>query len=322
MTTKNWNEFQRAIFEDVASGEGHTFVSARAGTGKTTTIVEALNHTGRARTLLMAFNSSIATELRARAPKETTVLTFHSFGLRAIGSAFGRPVVDGDKVIGEVARRLDFERPEERAIGFAISRVVSLAKGTLAQDEEEIGALLDAFGILDSAECDEDDFERVVNLAADMLVWSRGETNVIDFDDMIWLPHTLGLRLPTYDRVFVDEAQDLNAAQIAISLRAVSKGGRITAVGDDRQAIYTFRGADSEAVTKIVKELGAKVLPLSVTYRCGKKIVAQVQRIVPDFRAAETNPEGIVRYEAPDKMVEQIKGGDFKIGRASCRERV
>ena len=318
MTTKNWNEYQRAIFEDVRSGEGHTFVSARAGTGKTTTIIEALNHTGKARTLLMAFNSSIAIELRARAPKETSVLTFHSFGLRAISSAFGRPDVDKDKVIAEVARRLDFEKGEERAIGFAVARVVSLAKGTLAQDEEEIGALLDAFGILDSAECDEKDFERVVNLAADMLVWSRAQTSVIDFDDMVWLPLTLGLRLPTFDRVFVDEAQDLNAAQIAISVRAVKAGGRIIAVGDDRQAIYTFRGADSEAVTKIVKELSAKVLPLSTTYRCGKKIVAQVQRIVPDFRAAETNPEGIVRYEAPDKMLGQIKGGDFLLSRTNA----
>jgi superfamily I DNA/RNA helicase len=318
-TTRNWNQYQQAIFETVREGEGHTFVSARAGTGKTTTIVEALRHVPAGnRTLLMAFNGAIATELRARAPRETTVLTFHSFGLRAVGAAFGRPEVDGDKVIGEVARRLDFEKPEERAIGYAVSRAASLAKGTLAKDEEEIGNLIDAFGILDASEVDDGAFDRVVSLTADMLVWSRGVTNVIDFDDMIWLPLTLGLRIPTYDRVFIDEAQDLNGSQIAISLKAVKRGGRIVAVGDDRQAIYTFRGADSEAVSRIVNELEAKTLPLSTTYRCGKAICREVQRIVPDFQAADSNPEGIVRYETPEKMVEQIRGGDFLLSRTNA----
>jgi len=318
-TTRNWNEYQQAIFSDVEGGEGHTFVSARAGTGKTTTIVEALRRVPPgSRTLLMAFNSSIATELRARAPREANVLTFHSFGLRALGAAFGRPEVDGDKVIGEVARRLDFEKGEERAIGYAVSRATSLAKGTLAQDEKEIGDLLDAFGILDASEVDERSFDRVVNLTADMLMWSRSVTNVIDFDDMIWLPLTLGLRIPTYDRVFIDEAQDLNAAQIAISLKSIKKGGRIVAVGDERQAIYTFRGADSQAVGRIVGELAAKTLPLSVTYRCGKSIVKEVQSIVPDFRAADSNAEGVVRYETGDNMVKQIKGGDFLLSRTNA----
>jgi superfamily I DNA/RNA helicase len=246
------------------------------------------------------------------------VLTFHSFGLRAVSSAFGRPDVDEDKVIMEVARRIDFQDPEERAIGYAVSRATALAKGTLAKDESEIGDLLDAFEILDAAEVNPQAFDRVVDLTADMLIWSRSVTSLIDFNDMIWLPLTLNLRLPTYDRVFVDEAQDLDAAQIAISLRAVGKGGRVVAVGDERQAIYGFRGADSQAVTRIVNGLEAKVLPLSVTYRCGKSIVEQVQRIVPDFRAADTNEQGVVRYETGDNMVKQIQGGDFLLSRTNA----
>jgi DNA helicase-2/ATP-dependent DNA helicase PcrA len=71
-------------------------------------------------------------------------------------------------------------------------------------------------------------------------------------------------------------------------------------------------------VSKIVKELQAKVLPLSVTYRCAKQIVAQVRHIVPDFRAADTNGEGIVRSVLGEKMVEQIAGGDFLLSRTNA----
>ena len=48
----------------------------------------------------------------------------------------------------------------------------------------------------------------------------------IDFDDMIWLPVVRKLPQRKFDRVFVDETQDLNAAQIEMTLRACREGGR------------------------------------------------------------------------------------------------
>jgi ATP-dependent exoDNAse (exonuclease V) beta subunit len=74
---------------------------------------------------------------------------------------------------------------------------------------------------------------------------------------------------------------------------AVKRGGRVIAVGDDRQAIYGFRGADSNSLDRLKRELNAKELTLTITYRCPKKIVESVQHLVPDYQAAPNAPDGI-----------------------------
>src|SRR5262249_47785764 len=162
--------------------------------------------------------------------------------------------------------------------------------------ETEIDALIDAFGIEEASSLprntmgpladllrkNENIKTRTAFIVAVMYVLERSKellpdgrlaVRAIDFDDMIWLPVVLRLSVWTYDRVFVDETQDLNAAQLELALRACRAKGRILAIGDDKQAIYRFRGADSNAVERIIRRLSAKVLPLSVTYRCAQRIV-------------------------------------------------
>lgn len=65
------------------------------------------------------------------------------------------------------------------------------------------------------------------------------------------------------------------------------------------QAIYGFAGADAESMSRMARELeattvGCVTLPLTVTRRCGKAIVEEAKRIVPNFEAFETNGEGKV----------------------------
>ena len=115
--------------------------------------------------------------------------------------------------------------------------------------------------------------------------------------------------------VFVDEAQDLNAAQITMVLSAVKPDGRIIAVGDPAQSIYQFRGADSRAIPNFIAKLKAKTLPLSVSYRCPKKVIDKAQVIVPDIEAAPNAPEGIVEDVALDALLKHIKPGDFVLSR-------
>jgi len=119
--------------------------------------------------------------------------------------------------------------------------------------------------------------------------------------------------------VFVDETQDLNKAQLALVKRSVKTGGMVVAVGDDRQAIYRWRGADSNAMPNMVKELNAVVLPLSVTYRCGKSIVSLAQTLVPDYVAGENNSEGTInRNVTSDAMMKSVKVGDFVLSRTNA----
>lgn len=308
---KQWSIFQRAIFADVAEGKGHVLVRARAGTGKTTTIVEALKHVpAGSSALLVAFNKAIATELEGRAPQGVAVKTLHAFGYAALRNAF-RTSTDFNKV-ERIARSLFGQIPG--AILGNLGKLVSRAKSTLAADESDLDRLIDDLD-LDVPEDERSDF---IGRAAEILGACYRDTRTCDFDDMIWLAVRHGVRVPTFDLVFVDETQDLNAAQIELALMAVKRGGRVVAVGDDRQAIYGFRGADERAVDDIVSRLGARVLPLSITYRCGKAIVALAQAIVPDYEAAPTAPEGIVRQATDATMRAEAAPGDFVISRKNA----
>jgi len=318
---REWSRYQRAIFEDVYRGEGHTVVIARAGSGKTTTIVEAFKYVPKKlKTLMVAFNKSIADELRERAPSYIDVMTLHSLGFRAIRSAFGKEVaLDPDKTFNLVQNILSskgLKKYEKESFDTAISmcRAITLCKGYLIDIPSKIDALLDKFDI-DICELEREDFIKTI---CQVLRKCKEEKMVIDFDDMIWFPFVYNIPVGKWDRLFIDETQDLNEAQIWMALSACKKGGRICAVGDDRQAIYGFRGADSEAIENLIKKLDAKILPLSVTYRCANQIVKMAQEIVPDIEAATYAKEGIIKHIPEKEFLLQTKPGDFILSRVNA----
>src|SRR5208283_5514144 len=96
---RNWSPLQKNIFRDISAGTGHTVVVARAGSGKTSTIVEGFKYLPKGKkTLMVAFNKSIADELKQRAPSYVDVMTLHSLGFRAIKQSFGANVIlENDK---------------------------------------------------------------------------------------------------------------------------------------------------------------------------------------------------------------------------------
>lgn len=139
----------------------------------------------------------------------------------------------------------------------------------------------------------------------------------IDFPDQVFLPVRLGGIRPLYDFVIVDEAQDMNKAQLLLA-RALCKI-HMMIVGDPNQAIYGFAGADSGAIDRMTAELSANVLPLSVTYRCPKSVVRLAQEYVPDFTAHDANPEGEVTDPATETlMFEQAEPGDMVLSRRNA----
>jgi superfamily I DNA/RNA helicase len=135
---------------------------------------------------------------------------------------------------------------------------------------------------------------------------------------MIWMPNVLGLPLDKFDMVFIDEAQDLNIAQILLALNACEANGRIISVGDENQAIYGFRGADSNAIQNIVDRCHSKRMPLSVTYRCGRAIVELAKTLVPTLEAAATNHDGNVQNIDPNQIETMVKPGDFILSRSNA----
>lgn len=311
---RNWSEYQKNIFKDIANATDHTVVIARAGSGKTSTIVEGFKYLPRGKkTLMVAFNKSIADELKQRAPSYVDVMTLHSLGFRAIKQSFGEVILEQDKcrmIVSEIIGD-DYDLWE---LNQSICKCVSLCKGFLFDTPKGVNDLIDQFGI--------EIFDLTRETFTDHVLKTLGKCKsqkmVIDFDDMIWFPFVYRLNVGKSDVVFVDEAQDLNAAQMAMVLSAIKPTGRIIAVGDPAQSIYQFRGADSEAMPNFINKLKAKTLPLSVTYRCPKKVVKLAQEIVPDIEAFSEAEEGIVESLDTQFLLKTVKPGDFILSRTNA----
>jgi DNA helicase-2/ATP-dependent DNA helicase PcrA len=320
MTERIWSKYQLAIFENIANGTGHTVVKAVAGSGKSSSILQGLTYIPPGlSTLFVAFNKLIAdnlvNELKARNIRNVEASTLHSYGLKTITRSLGRLRIDKDR-LDDFVRAMhgnDFKTFDLRR---DIAKTVSLAKGQLASDEADIDAIIDAFGIESARNGERAKFiQDVIKL---LLQCTDTQDGCIDFDDMIWLPIVLNLKQRQFDRVFVDETQDLNAAQIEMVLRAVKPNGRICAVGDPKQAIYGFRGADAASMENIVTRLKATVLPLSVCYRCCKAVVQEAQTVVPEIEFAPDAEEGSVSPATVKEMKRNAKPGDFILSRTNA----
>lgn len=342
MTT--WSKYQLAVFDDVASGNGHTVIKAVAGSGKTTTIVAALGHVRPGlKALFVAFNKSIAEELKKRAPHTVEVSTLHSYGLKTITRTLGRLRINNYrlrdiirewrnngkleslKALAKLAPKADDDEELEGEWELLrdLEKVVSLGKGFLAGEEHQIDRIIDDFEILSPCMSDDDENQPIrepfIRDVLELLVRCADTSDgSIDFDDMIWLPLVLDLQQVRFDRVFVDETQDLNPAQIEMVMRAVKANGRIFAVGDPRQAIYRFRGADNAAVENVVNRLSAKVLPLSVCYRCCKSVIREAQTIVPEIEWAPDADEGELEDATVTEMKRDVQPGDFILSRTNA----
>jgi len=118
------------------------------------------------------------------------------------------------------------------------------------------------------------------------------KTPIIDFDDMLYIALLWPHHFPYYGNIISDESQDLNSLQHLMLRRLLRPGGRIIAAGDDRQAIYAFRGALSDSFPALERRFDMVPMPLTVSFRCPVVGVHEAQRYVPDIEAAPGALEG------------------------------
>lgn len=288
---------------------------ARAGTGKTSTILLGVDaYAARYPShdvWVCAYNKSIADEVsdklksRGHVWPRIQASTVHSASFGLVKYVF-RPTIDERKVRNLIYDRVDNRRPDWQVYEQYQSQITSLVAygkqgGVGFFDDMQIGdtrvwyELADHFdvnGVDDTSVMDD-----IVRCAQSIYRASLDQTDVIDFDDMVLFPLVKSLRVKFQkDLVFVDEAQDLSRARQALIRKFIRPGGRICIVGDDKQAIYGFSGADAQALDSLTQSMGARTLPLSVTWRCPKSVVKLAQTIVPDITAAETAIEGEVLH--------------------------
>lgn len=328
----------------------HLIIEARAGTGKTTTLIEGLKYvrglpvrvepspqqqavwdelmfSKDAKTMAcVAFNSGIAKELRERVPPGVDARTMHSLGYAAVRSAVrlqpGDRALNADRcadIVCEVLLTDIWVLRRNQAVVLNVTKeLVGLCKANLVWGtEEELDELIARHGI----EIESGKDERVIrDLVPQVLLRAKDveRDGCVDFNDQVWLPIVLDLPMVQYDLLMGDEVQDWNRCQQALAKKA---GRRLCLVGDPKQAIYGFAGADCESMPRMIEELrgtkaGVVVLPLTVTRRCGKAIVVEANKYVRDFQAHESNPEGAVE-EAKYVLQPKNPSGNYWTGGAT-----
>jgi superfamily I DNA/RNA helicase len=318
-----WTDQQNAVFEWFSKPKDDDralLVRARAGTGKTSTVLEALNHAPevrRGRVLLAAFNKRVAEELAGRAPRGVHAKTLHSVGISMIYGRYGKIEVNSwrgrnvaQEVCGEQARK-------ELIVG--VAKLASIGKLKLADSPARLMALATAFDCEPTPDMGIVKPIEFAELAYAAMERAAEKVVDIDFDDMLWVPAKNQLSPAQYDLVVIDEAQDMNEAQLRMARSCVRKGGRIAVVGDDRQGIYGFMGADPESIDRMKAELSAFELPLSTTFRCPSMVVDLARIYVPDYQSMEDAPEGEVEYMPdPESIGEHAQAGDFVLSRTNA----
>ena len=287
-----WSNYQTAIFNFVENETGNAVVEAVAGSGKTTTLVEAIKRVAGT-SIFLAFNKSIAEELKARG---VNARTFHSLTYGATMRHVNARSVTDNKTSKVLGQHLS---PDNAFLYMRfLSRLIGLGKqmgiGCLIPNIEASWAQIIDHHNLELSD-EKAEISVAIELAIKGLKWCN-ESNMIDFDDMLYLPVLHGMSLPKFDVVFVDEAQDTNAIQRALLRKLLKPNSRVVAVGDPAQAIYGFRGADSDSLNRIATEFNCEVFPLSVSYRCATSIVEYARQWVQHIQPSETAPAGLVTH--------------------------
>ena len=271
-------------------------VLAGAGSGKTRVIVHKIARLLQAgyepgQIAAITFTNKAAQEMRERAreligpraAKHLVVSTFHSLGvriLRADGEALGLKqkfsILDSDDVLAilkdagastdnALARRWQWAISGWKNQGLNSAQAEAAAQ-TSGNDDERVAA-------------------RVMQRYEERLAAYQA----VDFDDLIALPHKLLLRDEavrakwenTLRYVLVDEYQDTNAIQYELLKSIVGERALFTAVGDDDQSIYGWRGATTLNLKRLPQDYpNLKVIALEQNYRSTGNILRAANNVI------------------------------------------
>ena len=274
--------------------DGPLLVLAGAGSGKTRVITHKIAHLigecgyKPGSIAAITFTNKAAREMAERAAKLTQhvntkgliVTTFHSLGLRMLREdaphAGLKPSfsildsADAQAIVSEILKTTD-KQEIRRAVGR-----ISLWKNSLVSPER---AILDA----------EDANAHVYAKIYDRYDATLRAYQAVDFDDLIRLPAELldtnpDVRDKWQNRlrhVLVDEYQDTNAAQYQLLRKLTGVRAAFTAVGDDDQAIYGWRGASADNLAQLRDDYPhLKVVKLEQNYRSTVRILAAANTLI------------------------------------------
>jgi superfamily I DNA/RNA helicase len=309
----NYSQYQKDIFNWVENNTGNLIVKAVAGSGKSTTALHSATYM-KGDVVFFAFNKKIATHLEYKLSSmglpNARAATFHSEGLRNLTKSKGKVKLENSKIYWITEKYC--QSPELSAARPFIQKLVGFAKeyafGVKGQRSiDDTNAWMEIIQTQDISLDADVDFYEVIEIAKDVLKESNRDFRNIDFADMIYLPLIYDVQCIQYDWVIVDEAQDTNVSRKIFIAKVLKPNGRLIAIGDENQAIYGFTGAECDSMNLIKDMFNCEELPLSVCYRCGKKIVEEAQKYQPHIEAFEGNPDGEILSIKYDEFLKGVK---------------
>ncbi len=318
--------------EAVLCTEGPLLVLAGAGSGKTRVLTHRIAHLvddlGVAPWQIMAitFTNKAAAEMRERLgnligpySRGMWVSTFHSMCVRILradcgrlGFASGFTIYDDDdskRLVKQIYGELNID--EKRYPVPAIRNRISKAKNDLQVAEV----------FAEEAEKSSDHISKVVAKVYSRLQERLRQLNAFDFDDLLlytWLllknhPDVLAAYQQRFLYILVDEYQDTNHAQYALTQLLAAANQNIMVVGDDDQSIYSWRGADLRNILDFEKDYpNAHVVKLEENYRSVGNILAAANAVIANnttrkpkkLFTSQSDGEKISVYMATDERDE------------------
>ncbi|NYT63299.1 UvrD-helicase domain-containing protein [Alcaligenaceae bacterium] len=274
--------------------DGPCLVLAGAGSGKTRVITQKIAYLLREcgyqarQVVALTFTNKAAREMSERVKllvdgklaKGLTVSTFHSLGLRFLREeaihAGLKPqfsILDSNDALAIIQELL---ATTDKARLRAVQQNISLWKNALMDP--------DAADRSASSASESEAAKIYRSYSATLIAYQA-----VDFDDLIRIPallleHNAEVRQRWQSRVhylLVDEYQDTNVCQYRLVQWLTGERAMLTAVGDDDQAIYAWRGATVENLAKLTTDYPAlKVIKLEQNYRSVQRILSAANQVI------------------------------------------
>ena len=308
---------------------GNIAIDAVAGSGKTTTAVRSIPYAARRfkRIGFTAFSKEIARTLQERAGSSCIAGTMHSMGLKLVRDRFGDVGAPNNLKYLDICKAefpswfstgtKGFKRIRNEFAAFqALTKIVreqNIAIESVTTDKvKKIANICGQQGIsLPSLT----HLTELVGGVFRCLEIGADNPKSIDFGDMVWLPVHHKMGVDQFDLIYGDEAQDFNPIQQALFMQL---GEKKVIIGDPFQSIMGFSGADCQSFKNLTNWLNARVLPLSVCWRCPKSHLDLARVLVPHIEASPNAIQGEIDSILLDRLVATAEPKDMILSRANA----
>ena len=301
-------------------GEGPCLVLAGPGSGKTLTIVNRIrylieeNEVKPDQILVVTFTRFAASEMRSRLCSlmgrrdlPVTMGTFHGiyYGILKWAYRMGPENILSENEKYQILRGVVAEQKMEVFDEEDFLKDIAAEIGKIKNNRLDVEEFV-------SEKCSADAFRNIYRGFEER----RKKLRKIDFDDMLVLcyelfqsrPDVLAMWQKKFRYILIDEFQDINRIQYDVIRMLAAPENNLFVVGDDDQAIYGFRGADSGLMFRFLEDYpGAEQILLGVNYRSSGNIVKNSLKVISNNEKRFEKDLKAVRENGACLHVQELK---------------